>query len=198
MKDKDAQLLWEAYLARESDDVASRTPPRDKKNKGDFLPKHVRDEINDEDDKPTNDKSSGEKDDEEEIGSQGVEETSSGNIKAALKDDEDHEHYEKTGEIRKKKSDDHEDDEGVEEAGSPGRVQGGSIPFPDGRGEMEPNGYTDTGNEEIDLQELFSTALQMDQQLPIQQKNEDYQEVRYNLARAVNEFISEIEIKTHN
>ena len=186
MKDKDAQLLWEAYLARESDDVASRTPPRDKKNKGDFLPKHVRDEINDEEDKPTNDKSSGEKDEEEEIGAQGVEETNSGNIKTALKDDEDPDHYEKTGEIRKKKSDDHEDDEGVEEAGSPGRV------------EMAPNGYTDTGHEELGLQELFSTALEMDKQLPEEKRGEDYQEVRYNLARAVNEFISEVEIKIHN
>ena len=31
----------------EDDDVAARTPPRDKKNKADFLPKDVRDKIND-------------------------------------------------------------------------------------------------------------------------------------------------------
>lgn len=195
MKDKDAQLLWEAYLARESDDVAARTPPRDKKNKGDFLPKHVRDEINDGEDKPDNDDSSGDKDDDHQ---KGVEETNSGNIKAALKDDEDHEHYEKTGEIRKKKSDDDEDKEGVEDSYTPGRVSGSSIPFPDGRGEVAPNGHTDTGYEELGLQELFSTALELDQQLPTEKKGEDYQEVRYNLARAVNEFISEVEIKIHN
>lgn len=116
MKDRDQQLLWEAYLAQEKKGggVASRTPPKDKLNKGDFLPKHVRDEINDEDDTPTNDKSSGEKDDEEEIGSQGVEETNSGDIRTALNDDEDPDHYEKTGEIRKKKDEDDEED-GVEE-----------------------------------------------------------------------------------
>jgi hypothetical protein len=49
MKDRDQQLLWEAYVTEKSD-VAERTPPKDKLNKGDFLPKKVRDEINDEED----------------------------------------------------------------------------------------------------------------------------------------------------
>ena len=59
---------------------------------------------------PTNDKSSDE-DDEETIGSRGVDESSSGNIHAALKDDEDADHYEKTGEIRKKKKTEDDTDE---------------------------------------------------------------------------------------
>jgi hypothetical protein len=46
MIDKDQHLLWEAYMAEKSDNVASRTEPKDKLNKGDFLPKKVRDEIN--------------------------------------------------------------------------------------------------------------------------------------------------------
>ena len=51
MKDRDQQLLWEAYMAEKDHTVAGRTPPKDKLNKGDFLPKKVRDEINkDEDD----------------------------------------------------------------------------------------------------------------------------------------------------
>jgi hypothetical protein len=49
MKDKDQHLLWEAYIT-EQKSVAGRTPPKDKLNKGDFLPKKVRDEINDEED----------------------------------------------------------------------------------------------------------------------------------------------------
>ena len=48
MIDKDQYLLWEAYMSEKSD-VASRTEPKDKLNKGDFLPKEVRDEINKED-----------------------------------------------------------------------------------------------------------------------------------------------------
>ena len=155
MKDKDSQLLWEAYLARESDDVASRTPPRNKKNKGDFLPKHVRDEINDE---------AGEEEDEE-----GIEETTHSE-ENSCKDDE---YYCKTDHKCKKK-------EGVEDSVS------------------MPSGYTDTGTEELSLQEVFSTAIEMDQSLPQEKKGDDYQEVRYNLISAVNEFISEVEIKMHN
>ena len=53
MKDQDQHLLWEAYVAEKSKTVAGRTEPKDKLNKGDFLPKKVRDEINDEDDDDT-------------------------------------------------------------------------------------------------------------------------------------------------
>jgi hypothetical protein len=53
MKDQDQQLLWEAYVSEKSKSVAGRTPPKDKLNKGDFLPKKVRDEINDEEDDDT-------------------------------------------------------------------------------------------------------------------------------------------------
>lgn len=49
MKDKDQHLLWEAYVSEKSKTVAGRTEPKDKLNKGDFLPKKVRDDINDED-----------------------------------------------------------------------------------------------------------------------------------------------------
>lgn len=42
MSDKDSKLLWEAY----NEGVEANTPPRDKKNRGDFLPKHVQDKIN--------------------------------------------------------------------------------------------------------------------------------------------------------
>ena len=69
MKDQDQQLLWEAYVA-EKKSVASRTPPKDKLNKGDFLPKKVRDEINDEEEEET------------------VEETNHEKIETALKDGE--------------------------------------------------------------------------------------------------------------
>ena len=60
---------------------------------------------------PTNDKSSDEDDDEETIGPRGVEESISGNAQTALKDDEDSEHYERTGEIRKKKKTEADADE---------------------------------------------------------------------------------------
>jgi len=50
MKDRDQHLLWEAYVSEKDHTVAGRTPPKDKLNKGDFLPKKVRDKINKEED----------------------------------------------------------------------------------------------------------------------------------------------------
>lgn len=87
--------------------------------------------------------------------------------------------------------------------GSPGRVGGGNIPYPDGQGEMspeQPNGYTDTGFEEhqSDLEGAFKKALELNAQLPDEKKGEDYEEVHYNLIQAVKNFIEEIGIKIHN
>ena len=42
-----------------------------------------------------------------------------------------------------------------EQNSSPGRVGGGNIPFPDGRGEMEPNGWSDEGVEELNPMEML-------------------------------------------
>lgn len=53
MKDQDQKLLWEAYVTEKDEPIAARTKPKDKLNKSDFLPKKVRDEINDEDEDST-------------------------------------------------------------------------------------------------------------------------------------------------
>lgn len=118
MKDKDTELLWEAYMAEK------KKPDADGDGVPDWADKKPGKDDHEED-RPTNDRSSGEEEPEETIGGQGVEETISGNIKTALKDDEDPEHYEDTGEIRKKPSDKKpsdkkKDEEGVEDSYTPG------------------------------------------------------------------------------
>ena len=88
-----------------------------------------------------------------------------------------------------------------EQYDSPGRQQGGSIPYPDGRGEMEqPNGYTDTGFEELhdDLKNAMMKALEMNSQLPDEKKGDDYEEVHYNLMQQLKTFINELDVKIHN
>ena len=88
-----------------------------------------------------------------------------------------------------------------EQYDSPGRMGGGDIPFPDGRGEMEqPNGYTDTGFEELhdDLKNAFRKALELDAALPSEKKGEDYAELHHNFLRQVRYFIEEIDIKINN
>lgn len=88
-----------------------------------------------------------------------------------------------------------------EQYNSSGRTQGGNIPYPDGRGEMDqPSGHTSTGFEELhdDLKNAMMKALEMNTQLPDEKKGDDYEEVHHNLLQQLKVFIDEIEIKLHN
>ena len=64
----------------------------------------------------------------------------------------------------------------------------------------EYNGYTDTGFEELqdDLKTAMSKALELNAELPNDKKDDDYEEVHFNLMQAINNFIEEIDIKLHN
>lgn len=168
MKDKDTELLWEAYMAEK------KKPDADGDGVPDWVDKKPGEDDHEED-RPTNDRSSDEKEPEETIGGQGVEETNSGNIKTALKDDEDSEHYEKTGEIRKKKKDeDPKDKEGVEDSYTPGRDPSNkAIPFPDGRGQMDPSVQNDVDGWED--ARFYDLAMQFEKQL---QSTDEYMKVK--------------------
>lgn len=85
---------------------------------------------------------------------------------------------------------------------SPGRVGGGSVPFPDGRGEVQapeeeqPNGWTGEGFEELTLAELTDELLRFDASLPEDVKmTDDYKELLYNIKRDLKQHVDELEIK---
>lgn len=89
-----------------------------------------------------------------------------------------------------------------EQYNSPGRQGGGSIPFPDGRGEMqtpeneEPSGWSGEGFEELALDELTNELLRFDASIPEDVKQtDDYKELLYNIKRSLVQHVDELEIK---
>lgn len=179
MSDKDSKLLWEAY----TEGVEANTPPRDKKNRGDFLPKHVRDKINTKHDGSKTER---------------IDLKNGEHVEVPAEDEDDDE------DNKGLEEDAREDMLSVMN----NRTSGGGDDQPQitPSSEVEqPNGWTDQGYEELSttelqqlsLDELVKMILDLDNKISkeTKQTNEDYKEVIYYLKRALAYNIEELRLK---
>jgi hypothetical protein len=178
MNDKDSKLLWEAY----NEGVEANTPPRNKKNRGDFLPKHVRDKINTKHDGGKTERINLKNGEYVEVPAEDEE------------DDEDNKGLE-------------EDARGGQLSVMGNRTSGGGDNQPQitPSSEVEqPNGWTDQGHEELSvkelqqlsLEDLVQMILELDANVaPETKQTEDYKEVIYYLKRSLAYNVEELREK---